>query len=273
MAKALSACPVKALPDTFFAEHVMEDALVGRETTHDLFKALDKEVAWERPTMLGRKISRYSATQGTIDDGRVPIYRYPVDELLPVTEFTPTVARIRDRLEDVLGPGLGLNHVLVQLYRDGEDHITPHADKTLDIARDSCVFNYSLGASRQMVFGKKVPWGQNDREDAKIWLVDDSALVLGPQTNREFVHSIPKRRGRLVGERISLTFRNIATFLSGDGTRLLGQGAGPTGEMLLDDSIESRKALIYSFSLDNKCADFDWAKHYGLGSGHTFRVV
>ena len=37
-----------------------------------------------------------------------------------------------------------LNHCLIQYYRDGNDHIGDHSDKTLDIQPDSCVVNYSI---------------------------------------------------------------------------------------------------------------------------------
>jgi alkylated DNA repair dioxygenase AlkB len=260
----------------------MADVLEPGETTADLFQALEAETRWERPTMMGAPSARLAATQGDLRaDGAVPMYRYPVDKLLPVTDMTPTVRRIRDRVEQLVGLPLGLNHALVQLYRDGRDHITPHADKTLDIARGSCVFNYSLGCARQMAFERKKPRGDGGQQDedkepeTAVWLEDDSLMVMGPETNREFVHSVPKSRfvpkcakGR---ERISITFRRIETWLSADGTRVLGQGAGPAGELPVTSDPEEQQQLIYSFALDNKVGtSFDWDKSYGPGSGFTF---
>lgn len=275
--------PVAGTPDSVVHYDVMAGVLEPGETTADLFEALEAETRWERPTMMGAPSARLAATQGDLRaDGAVPMYRYPVDKLLPVTDMTPTVRRIRDRVEQLVGPGmavngtLGLNHALVQLYRDGRDHITPHADKTLDIARGSCVFNYSLGCARQMVFDRKTPRGEQQHEvkepETAVYLEDDSLMVMGPDTNREFVHSVP--RSRFVPkprQRISITFRRIETWLSADGARVLGQGAGPAGELPVTSDPGEQQQLIYSFALDNKVGtSFDWNKSYGAGSGFTF---
>ena len=250
----------------------MKPVLFRGERTSDLLEALKKEVMWELPTMFGTPITRYSATQAEIVNGLIPAYRYSVDTLLKVTIFSPTVLRIRDRLHAVFGEELGLNHVLIQLYADGRAYITPHSDKTLDIARDSNVVNFSLGESRTMKFTRKVR--QEGDEGEQLHLTDDSALIMGPQTNRDHLHGIP-RDHRSRGERISLTFRRIATFIDVAGGKVVGQGAGPTGEIPMDDSYEARMALIYKFGNDNKfdSSQFDWDATYGAGSGFTFRVM
>ena len=269
--------------------HVVKDTFIyydvigshERREDRGLFDALLNEVEWELPKMRGTPISRLSATQGQLsEDGSMPIYRYPIDVLLAVNPFSKTVLMIRDKLHQVLGQDLRLNHVLIQLYRNGRDHITPHSDKTLDIARNSKVINYTIGESRRMVFTKKDPTPDNnhnnhnchDKEDeASVWLIDDSALVLGPKTNRDYMHCIP-RDSETRGQRISLTFRNITTFLSADNTRVVGQGAGPTGVLTVDDSYRARMNLVYKFGLDNTqdSRAFDWDQTYGSGSGYTF---
>jgi hypothetical protein len=137
------------------------------------------------------------------------------------------------------------------------------------------VFNYSLGRERKMVFERKPEREhehehEQDHDGAEVWLTDDSLMVMGPQTNREFVHSVPKERGRR-GQRISITFRRIATWISADGTTLLGQGAGPAGRLPVVDSEPDKMALVYKFALDNKIgSSFDWDKVYGTGSGYAF---
>jgi alkylated DNA repair dioxygenase AlkB len=80
-----------------------------------------------------------------------PIYRHPVDQSPPTHQYTPIVMNLRNRVEDLLGFKRGsLNHALIQLYPDGESHISDHSDKTLDILRGTPVINVSIGAVRKM---------------------------------------------------------------------------------------------------------------------------
>lgn len=46
--------------------------------------------------------------------------------------------------------GHDLNHVLVQLYGNGQDYIKEHSDKTLEIAPQSTIVVISFGAQRTM---------------------------------------------------------------------------------------------------------------------------
>ena len=66
-----------------------------------------------------------------------PIYRHPSDTTPLLLEFTPTVKRIRDHVSSLLHQPL--NHVLIQWYRNGNDYIAEHADKTVDIVRGSAI--------------------------------------------------------------------------------------------------------------------------------------
>jgi hypothetical protein len=92
--------------------------------------------------------------------------------------------------------------------------------------------------------------------------------VLGWNTNQKWLHSINqdkredflKSEDELVnnGERISFTFRTIATFIDKN-DNIIGQGA-PKGEKR-DDELDMLKA----FSKENHELDFDWQKYYGNG--------
>lgn len=67
--------------------------------------------------------------------------------------FSPTVSLIRSLVEASLNHPV--NHVLIQLYRDGNDAISEHSDKTIDVVRGSKIVNVSLGAQRVMVLRTK----------------------------------------------------------------------------------------------------------------------
>jgi alkylated DNA repair dioxygenase AlkB/glutathione S-transferase len=118
------------------------------------FEQLKAEVAWERMSHQGGEVPRLVAVQGEVDDeGNRPAYRHPADESPPLLPFSPTVLKIKGEVEKQVGHPL--NHVLIQFYRDGNDYISEHSDKTLDIVRGSFIANVSLGAERTMVFRTK----------------------------------------------------------------------------------------------------------------------
>lgn len=66
---------------------------------------------------------------------RFPVYRHPADTSPPLRAWTPTVEAIRDHVEKTLGHPV--NHALLQLYRNSEDYISEHSDKTIDVVRGS----------------------------------------------------------------------------------------------------------------------------------------
>lgn len=199
--------------------------------------------------------------------------------------WTPTVAKIRERVEEVLGHPV--NHVLIQHYRNGNDYISEHSDKTIDIVRGSNIVNVSLGAQRVMILRtKKDSLPPNDNPETKVErpaqripLPHNSMFVLGPESNKRWLHGIRQdKRAQFLktpqemaygGERISLTFRHIATFLSADQSKIYGQGA--TGKMkdeakaTVSGDRAATQQMIDAFGLENQQSDFDWNAVYGGG--------
>jgi len=95
----------------------------------------------------GGAVPRLVAVQGQVnEDGSYPIYRHPSDESPALLPFSPTVSMIREHVEKVLNHPV--NHVLIQYYRSGNDYISEHSDKTIDVVRDSSIVNVSFGAER-----------------------------------------------------------------------------------------------------------------------------
>lgn len=109
----------------------------SEQMTEEVFARLKAEVPWQQMHHAGGLVPRLVCCQALIDvqDGSMPIYRHPADESLPTKHFTQTVDDMRREVEQIAGHGI--NHVLIQLYRSGEDFISEHSDKTLDIARES----------------------------------------------------------------------------------------------------------------------------------------
>ncbi|EJF61903.1 hypothetical protein BD309DRAFT_959964 [Dichomitus squalens] len=267
------------------------------ELAEAAFDNLKKEVKWITMMHRGGEVPRLVAVEGRVlEDGSFPIYRHPADESPPCLPFSPTVERIRQHVEDLLQKPV--NHVLIQHYRSGCDYISEHSDKTIDVVRGSQIVNVSLGAQRFMTLRTKKDALANPKADLdaaatessvsdrpnkrgvqRVPLPHNSILVMGLQTNAKWLHSIRTDKRPLKikspaeqlqnGERISLTFRTIGTFLTKDEERIFGQGArGKTREdarPVVRGGPEAEK-LIVAFGAENHQSDFDWDANYGEGS-------
>ncbi|KAL1961412.1 hypothetical protein VTO42DRAFT_140 [Malbranchea cinnamomea] len=255
------------------------------------FELLRNEVNWQKMYHMSGPVPRLVAVQGAVQpDGSIPIYRHPADESPPLLPFSPTVDMIRRVVEEKLGHPL--NHVLIQLYRDGQDRISEHSDKTLDIVRGSYICNVSLGAQRTMTLRTKASakaaaadheGGDSGRQSQRVPLPHNSLFVLGEQTNMRWLHGIradkrpdseksPEERA-FNGERISLTFRQIGTFINPDTDTIWGQGAvSKTKEharQIMHGESPETERMIRAFGQENHATEFDWDAHYG----HGFDVV
>ncbi|KAI9823162.1 MAG: hypothetical protein M1832_002605 [Thelocarpon impressellum] len=261
-----------------------------------IFERLRKEVCWRAMFHKGGEVPRLVAVEGEVrEDGSMPVYRHPADESPPLLPFSPAVAAIRDEVQKALGQPF--NHVLMQCYRNGQDYISEHSDKTLDIVRGSSIVNVSLGAQRTMTLRTKKqdtpaqkasPSGERQEPDAqarrqlqRVPLPHNSMFVLGPATNMRWLHGIRQDRtvssGRTPsaaetaydGERISLTFRHIGTFLDKKSTLIWGQGAKSkmkkaAGRTVNGETPEA-EGMIIAFGKENQQSEFDWDATYGGG--------
>jgi alkylated DNA repair dioxygenase AlkB len=264
----------------------------GKTLSEDIFQLLHDEVAWQKMFHASGEVPRLVAVQGKVGrDGSKPIYRHPSDKSLPLLQFTPTVTLIKAAAEEVVGHKL--NHVLVQLYRDGNDYISEHSDKTLDITKNSKIVNASFGARRTMRLRRKRRVAIEDvtdaitplqpggpRETQRIPMPHNSLFVLGLDTNRSWLHGINADK-RLVAERspeelayggmrISLTFRLIDTFLDEEEKHIWGQGAkGKTkddaSEVVAGQDDQTVQMIIAFGKENHQDEEWDWEGSYGEG--------
>ncbi|KAJ4983907.1 isochorismatase family protein family [Stagonosporopsis vannaccii] len=250
-----------------------------------IFRQLNSEVRWQKMLHQQGEVPRLVCCQGEFgDDGSKPVYRHPADNMLPLLHFSPAVQWIRRAAEKQIGHPL--NHVLIQLYRGGNDYISEHSDKTLDIAKGSSIVNVSFGAQRTMRLRTKKdsnpgPTGEETtpRETQRVAMPHNSMFVLGLKHNDKWLHGImaDKRldteRSELEtaysGARISLTFRHIATFLDAKETVIWGQGASSKDQRGAADIVNNDEAeaerMIRAFSRENHSNDFSWDEWYGDG--------
>jgi alkylated DNA repair dioxygenase AlkB len=251
----------KYLPDS-----QLIDGLFTEHECDELFNTLQSQTNWKTMTHRGGDVPRLLSIQHTDYPDKRPIYRHPAD-IQPKSETWSSVSyNILQRVSDYLK--IDLNHALIQYYRSGSDYISEHADKTLDILKNTPIINVSFGAVRTMKLRSKYKNPDGTREIHNIKLKNGSVFVLGWETNKNFTHSIKqdkridsiKSEDELAfnGQRISLTFRNIATFMDSSG-KLFGQGA-PTGEYINDAD-----QMLIAFGIENKSYNYDWDEVYGAG--------
>jgi len=155
------------------------------------------------------------------EEGNLPHYRFTINdqEMHGALLTFPTV------LEDLLQQinkllNVELNHVVILLYRDGNDSIGFHKDKTLDLDENSPIVSLSLGCTRKYCLRDNI---FNPKINQEIDLENNTLLILGPRTNENFYHSIKQSEDDKISPRISITFRKAVTFKLPDGS-LIGKG-------------------------------------------------
>ncbi|KAJ4490786.1 hypothetical protein J3R30DRAFT_135393 [Lentinula aciculospora] len=260
--------------------------LLDKELSEVAFQKVKEEVEWDVMHHRGGEVPRLVAVQGEVaPDLSFPVYRHPSDESPPLRKFTPTVELIRKEVQQCIKHPV--NHALIQHYRSGKDYISEHSDKTIDVVKGSSIVNVSLGAQRTMALRTKkdqIHPGQGTdtkRQTQRFPLPHGSMFVMGLETNRRWLHAInhdnrplkTKTMEELLqnGERISLTFRRIGTFLDGpDEEMIYGQGAkGKTKEEarpVVNGGGPEADALLEAFGKENKDSSFVWDEWYGDGS-------
>lgn len=249
-----------------------------------IFQQLFNEVRWQKMLHQQGEVPRLVCCQGEFGaDGSMPVYRHPTDQALPLLHFSPKVQVVRKQAEKLVGHPL--NHVLIQLYRSGNDYISEHSDKTLDIVRGSSIINVSFGAQRTMRLRTKKSAKSEGSEEAaarntqRVAMPHNSMFVLGLESNKKWLHGInPDKRleaersddeRAFCGIRISLTFRHIGTFLDAENSTVWGQGATSKEERdaqdVINDDEEENEKMVRAFSRENHNSEFDWDEWYGDG--------
>ena len=127
-------------------------------------------------------------------------YRYS-GQTLPPRALPPALAELQARLNDELEQVF--NHVVLNRYRDGRDHVGMHADDERELGRDPVIASVSLGATRR--FSLK---GKHHGYRKGFRLRHGSLLVMGGSLQHSFRHSVPQQVD-VKDERLNLTFRHL----------------------------------------------------------------
>ena len=115
------------------------------------------------------------------------IYRMPGynEKNIATTEWTPTVKYVCDKASEEIGQKL--NHCVLTFYNDENDSLAFHKDKLVDLKDNSLILSVSFGETRPILFHSI------DRKHKQtIMLRPGSLLAIGPKTNKQYMHAIPK---------------------------------------------------------------------------------
>ena len=172
-----------------------EDALAEADALR-LFEQLMAVTPWrqEIATVMGRRvpIPRLTAWHGAAGYVYSGIRMAPAPWNAPLLEIKAAAKACA---------GQAFNSVLLNLYRDGRDSVSWHADNEPGLGRNPIIASISLGAARRFQMRHR----QRD-ERLALDLPPGSCLVMAGPTQHHWLHQVPKT-SRAVGPRINLTFR------------------------------------------------------------------
>ena len=115
--------------------------------------------------------------------------------------WLPLLDMLRHRVAEQCGTAF--NSVLLNLYRNGQDHMGWHADNELELGRNPTLASLSLGAERD--FHLKHSGSQ---QKLRIALASGSLLIMRGALQHHWQHCLPKR-AKISSPRVNLTFRQV----------------------------------------------------------------
>lgn len=180
------------------------------ETASDRFHTITQS-HWFRQGQI-QLFGRWVNEPRTMDwCGDLP-YHYAGQWLAP-KPWTPVLSALRQQLLQQLAdlqvtvPDNPLNHVLMNLYRDGQDSMGYHQDNERELGFHPLIVSLSLGATRRFLV-RPHPASGIDAAPLRFELATGDVLLMAGRTQADWQHHIPKTR-KQVGARLNLTFRTI----------------------------------------------------------------
>lgn len=180
-------------------EALLWEGFLAPEEADRCFDVLRGEVDWrqEHARLFGRSVALPRLTAWYADVG----YRYSGVHH-PPAPCPEGLAALRDRVREVVP---SVNSVLANLYRDGRDSVSWHADDEPEFGPEPAIASVSLGANRRFLMRHR-----DGGDTIAIRLAHGSLLVMSGASQRAWQHAVPKCTTPS-GERINLTFRTVQT--------------------------------------------------------------
>ena len=123
------------------------------------------------------------------------------NNLLAVQPWSPLLLQIKRQVEAQVKHAF--NAVLITYYRNGDDHVTWHADDERELGDQPVIASLSLGASRTFQYKPKTEGAIED-----LLLDEGDLLLMRPGFQQDWLHQVPAEP-IVTGGRINLTFRQV----------------------------------------------------------------
>lgn len=175
---------------------------LSKEQADFLFKNLINNVDWnqEHINFMGKISPIPRLTYWYSKENKE--YVYSGIKVVPVP-YPEIIKRLNRLVEEKTG--YEFNSVLLNLYRNGEDKVSWHADDEKSLGNEINIASISIGAEREFQFKSK----HNSNEKKEIMLTHGSLLVMHNPIQEHWLHQIPIRK-KIKEPRINLTFRYIS---------------------------------------------------------------
>jgi len=129
--------------------------------------------------------------------------QYTYSRITMTSEYwTPALLELKTKLEKDLNAKF--NSVLINYYRDGNDHMSWHTDNERTLGREPLIASLSYGAER--IFQLKHKKDKNKKFD--IVAEDKSLIVMKGSLQENWYHRIAKSK-KIKSPRLNLTFRYV----------------------------------------------------------------
>ncbi|HLR37668.1 MAG TPA: alpha-ketoglutarate-dependent dioxygenase AlkB [Chitinophagaceae bacterium] len=177
------------------------DSILSAEMATNYFRQLMQEIQWQQDEVYifgkhiftKREVAWYGEKPFTYTYSGITKKARP---------WTPTLNQMKALVEQESGQTY--NSCLLNLYHNGNEGMNWHSDDEKDLAPYAAIASVSLGAARPFAFKHK-----QSKEKVKLQLHHGSLLVMKGETQRHWLHSLPKSQ-KVIKPRINLTFRQIA---------------------------------------------------------------
>ncbi|MFT5359071.1 MAG: alkylated DNA repair dioxygenase AlkB, partial [Polyangiales bacterium] len=180
------------------AELTWIEGFIEGEEADALFEELSGQDGWRQDdlTMFGRQVPIPRLHRWFADEGQ----SYSWSGITMRAERFPASLDVtREKLET--RTGTWFNTALANLYRDGNDSVSWHADDERELGPKPLIASLSLGAPRKFRMRRRDDHSQ--RFD--LTLTHGSMLVLGGDTQRQWEHCVPKTRKPVSPRRADLS--------------------------------------------------------------------
>jgi alkylated DNA repair dioxygenase AlkB len=192
-----------------FQKHILKDGEVwimpnfmSLEKANEYYKILLETINWkqEQIKMYGKTydVPRKTAWYGYKGFN----YSYSGIQCNP-DPWTKELLEIKKVIEYFV-PNHDFNSVLLNLYRDGNDKVSWHADDEKGLGKNPTIASVSIGATRRFDLKHKVDASQK----LQIELNPGSLVIMTSSLQHHWLHQIPVQK-RIKEPRINLTFRTI----------------------------------------------------------------